>query len=97
MQTNRSSPKQYEDETKTQLVEELEHLRKKVAELEQAEVERKQAEQNQRASEERYRTLFKLAADSILLIDPKTSEILEFNDSAHKNLGYTREEFKNSE
>jgi PAS domain-containing protein len=83
MQTNRSSPKQYEDETKTQLVEELEHLRKKVAELEQ--------------SEERYRTLFKLAADSILLIDPKTSEILEFNDSAHKNLGYTREEFKNSE
>ena len=91
---NRSSPKHYEDKTKTQLVEELEYLQKKVAELEQAETEQKRAKQSQRASEERYRTLFKLAADSILLIDPETSEILEFNDSAHKNLGYTREEFK---
>ena len=94
MPMNRSSPKQYKDKTKTQFVSELEYLRKKVAELEKAENERKQAEQNQRASEERYRTLFKLAGDSILLIDPKTSEILDFNDSAHKNLGYTREEFK---
>jgi PAS domain S-box-containing protein len=91
---NRSSPKHYEDKTKTQLVDELGYLQKKVAELEQAETERRRAKQSQRASEERYRTLFKLAADSILLIDPETSEILEFNDSAHKNLGYTREEFK---
>lgn len=91
---NRSSPKQYEDKTKIQFVSELEYLRKKIAKLEKAEIERKQAEQNQRASEERYRTLFKLAADSIVLIDPKTSEIMEFNDSCHKNLGYTREEFK---
>jgi PAS domain S-box-containing protein len=94
MQMNRSSPKQYEDETKTQLVEELEHLRKKIAELEKAEIERRQAQQNQRASEDRYRTLFKLAADSIVLIDPMTSEIVEFNDSAHNNLGYSRDEFK---
>jgi PAS domain S-box-containing protein len=94
MSMNRSSHKQYEDKTKIQFVSELEYLRKKVAELEKAENERQKAEQNQRASEERYRTLFKLAGDSILLIDPKTSEILEFNDSAHKNLGYTREEFK---
>jgi PAS domain S-box-containing protein len=93
MSMDRSSHKQYEDKTKTQLVEELEQLRKKTAQLEKAKIERKQTKQNQRASEERYRTLFKLAADSILLIDPKTSEILEFNDSAHKNLGYTREEF----
>ena len=91
---NRSSPKQYEDKTKKQFVSELEHLRKRIGELEKAEKERNQAEQNQRASEERYRTLFKLAGDSILLIDPKTSEILEFNDSAHNNLGYTRDEFK---
>ena len=94
MQMNRSAPKQYEEKTKTQLASELEKLRKKTAELEKAEIERKQTKENQRASEERYRTLFKLAADSILLIDPKTSEILEFNDSAHNNLGYTREEFK---
>jgi PAS domain S-box-containing protein len=75
-------------------MEELEHLRKKIAELEKAEIERRQAQQNQRASEDRYRTLFKLAADSILLIDPMTSEIVEFNDSAHNNLGYSRDEFK---
>ena len=91
---NRSSPKQYKEKTEVQLVTELEQLRKKIAKLEKAENERKQAEQNQRASEKRYRTLFKLAGDSILLIDPKTSEILEFNDSAHNNLGYTRDEFK---
>jgi PAS domain S-box-containing protein len=94
MQMNHSSTKQYEEKTETQLASELEHLRKKIAELEKAENERKQTKENQRSSEERYRTLFKLAADSILLIDPKTSEILEFNDSAHKNLGYSKEEFK---
>jgi PAS domain-containing protein len=72
MPMNRSSPKQYEDKKKIQFVSELEYLRKKIAKLEKAEIERKQAEQNQRASEERYRTLFKLAADSIVLIDQKT-------------------------
>lgn len=84
----------YQSKTRTQFMEELEHLRKKIAELEKAEIERRQAQQNQRASEDRYRTLFKLAADSILLIDPMTSEIVEFNDSAHNNLGYSRDEFK---
>jgi PAS domain S-box-containing protein len=66
----------------------------KISEVKGAEAERKQINQDKRSSEVRYRTLFKLAADSIVLIDPKTSEILEFNDSAHNNLGYTREEFK---
>jgi PAS domain S-box-containing protein len=83
----------YQSKTRMQL-QELEQLRKKVAALEKAEIERQQAKQNQRASEDRYRTLFKLAADSIVLIDPMTSEIVEFNDSAHNNLGYSREEFK---
>jgi PAS domain S-box-containing protein len=76
------------------LLEEVEYLRKKVLKLEKAEAERKQARRNNHESEDRYRTLFKLAADSIVLIDPLTSEILEFNDSAHKNLGYSRQEFK---
>jgi PAS domain S-box-containing protein len=83
----------YQSKTRMQL-QELEQLRKKVAALEKAEIERQEAKQNQRASEDRYRTLFKLAADSIVLIDPMTSEIVEFNDSAHNNLGYSREEFK---
>lgn len=45
-------------------------------------------------SEERYRTIFQQAADSIVLIDAETGALVEFNDRAHENLGYTREEFK---
>jgi PAS domain S-box-containing protein len=61
------------------------------------EAERKRARRNNRESQDRYRTLFKRAADSLLLIDPMTREIVEFNDSAHNNLGYSREEFKKIE
>ena len=49
---------------------------------------------SQDKSDDLYRTLFKMAADSIVLIDPKTGEIIDFNDSAHKNLGYSRDEFE---
>ena len=41
-----------------------------------------------------FRDLFEQAADSILLIDPATGSILEFNRSAHENLGYTRRQFE---
>ena len=44
-------------------------------------------------SRERYRALFSEASDAIILADPRTVTILEFNDKAHENLGYTREEF----
>ena len=47
-----------------------------------------------RQSEERYRALFEQAANSIILIDPEDGSLLEFNDEAHENLGYTREEFQ---
>jgi len=47
------------------------------------------------ASEEKYRALFEQAANSIILYDLNTHRPVEFNDTAHKNLGYTREEFKN--
>ncbi len=46
-----------------------------------------------RESEERYRALFEQAPDSILLVDGETGELVYFNDKAHQNLGYTREEF----
>ena len=44
-------------------------------------------------SEERYRAIFEQAADSIVLVD-ETGALVEFNDRAHENLGYTREEFE---
>ncbi|MEE9420272.1 MAG: PAS domain S-box protein, partial [Desulfatiglandaceae bacterium] len=55
--------------------------------------ELKQAEEALRESEERYRTIFEQAADSIVLIDGETGALVDFNESAHKNLGYTRKEF----
>jgi len=57
--------------------------------------ERRQAEEALRESEERYRAIFEQAADSVVLIDAETGALVEFNDRAHKNLGYTREELKN--
>jgi PAS domain S-box-containing protein len=56
--------------------------------------ERKRAEEALRESEERYRAIFEQAADSIVLIDVETGALVEFNDKAHENLGYTREEFE---
>ncbi len=46
-----------------------------------------------RESEERFRAVFEQAVDSIVLVDAATGNILEFNDSAHINLHYTRKEF----
>ena len=56
--------------------------------------ERKRMENALRESEERYRAVFEQAADSVVIIDVDTGDILEFNDRAHDNLGYPREEFK---
>ncbi|MBA3026041.1 MAG: PAS domain S-box protein [Sulfurimonas sp.] len=43
----------------------------------------------------RYRTFFDLSPHGVLLVDIQTGLPLEFNDTACKQLGYTREEFKN--
>jgi PAS domain S-box-containing protein len=58
------------------------------------EEERRRAEGALRESEERYRAIFEQAADSIVLIDAETGALVEFNDRAHENLGYTRKEFE---
>jgi len=55
--------------------------------------ERKKAGQVVRESEERYRSIFEQAADSIVIVD-SDGTLVEFNDRAHQNLGYTRQEFK---
>jgi len=56
--------------------------------------ERKRAEDALRESEERYRAIFNQAADSIVLVDGETGDLVEFNEKTYENLGYTREEFK---
>ncbi len=45
-------------------------------------------------TEEVYRAIFNQASDSILLIDPEGGTFLEYNEMAHRTLGYSREEFK---
>ncbi len=45
-------------------------------------------------AEDRHRTLFAQAADSILLIDPETARVVDVNDAACKTFGYSSEEFK---
>lgn len=54
---------------------------------------RKAADEALREAELRYRTLYELSPDGVLLIDPETALPLEFNATAHEQLGYTREEF----
>ncbi len=56
--------------------------------------ERKKKEDALHESEEKYRAIFEQAADSIVLIDPVTENLVAFNDRAHESLGYSREEFK---
>ncbi len=51
-------------------------------------------EQDRQKSELMYRTFFNISNDSVLIVDTKTQTIMDCNQKAHENLGYTREEFK---
>lgn len=82
-----------EKKTKKELIEEVVKLRKQVKRLDKPESSCRDAGDKLRESEERYRTIFDQASDSIVLIDPTTAELVEFNDKAHEILDYTREEF----
>ncbi len=52
-----------------------------------------QLEEQLRRTEARYRTLFEQSPDGILMLNPVTLLPVEFNDAAHRQLGYSREEF----
>jgi len=56
--------------------------------------EQRQVEEALRLSEERFRVVFEEAASSIVIVDADTGGFVEFNEQAHSNLGYTREEFQ---
>ncbi|KKM53085.1 hypothetical protein LCGC14_1554350 [marine sediment metagenome] len=54
--------------------------------------EGKRAEEALRESEEKYRSQFEHANDSIFIIDPSNRRFLDINENAAGRLGYTREE-----
>jgi len=56
--------------------------------------ERKARERQLQESERRYRTLFELAPNAIVIIDLQDGSFIQFNRQAHENLGYTRQEFQ---
>ena len=55
--------------------------------------ERKRTEDMLRYVQARYRLLFEHSPDGIVIADPFTARIVEFNETAHRQLGYSREEF----
>ena len=67
------------------------HAKGMVASIENI-TERKLAEIQLRDSEERYRNVFEMAADTMLLIDWETLHIMDYNSAALQMYGYTGEE-----
>lgn len=55
--------------------------------------ERKQLEDRLRESELLHRTLFEQNPYGVVIIDPENATLIDFNDQACRQLGYTREEF----
>ena len=68
-------------------------IRETISKLKSEIVEHQLADETLREAEARYRLLFGQSPDGILIIDSKTANVVEFNDSAHHQLGYSREEF----
>jgi PAS domain S-box-containing protein len=56
--------------------------------------EKKRSEEKKKETEQRYHALFNQSPLGVLIIDPQTMGFVEFNDVAHQQLGYTREEFE---
>jgi len=79
-----------EDKTKEQLLEELESLRRQIAELKEAETKRRRAEEALRESEERLVRIVETIANGILIKD-RTGRITFANSAAEKILGLTRD------
>jgi len=73
-----------QNKTKTQLIAELEEMRKSVSEMERIEIEREQAE-------ERFRILFEAAPDAYYLCDVK-GKFIDGNVAAERLIGYKKDD-----
>jgi len=81
-----------EDKSREQLLEELAHLRQRLAALEVSEGRREPAEDALRESEERYRLLVESVKDyAIFMLDPE-GRVTSWNEGARRIKGYEAEE-----
>ena len=55
--------------------------------------EQKQSEAALRDAEERYRALFEHSPHGVVILSPDDGSFIQFNAAAHRQLGYSREEF----
>ncbi|NTW06893.1 MAG: PAS domain S-box protein, partial [Syntrophaceae bacterium] len=78
-----------------ELIKENALLKQRIRDLEKSEAKLKRVEKTLQETEMRYRLLFEHSPDGILIIDSATAGLLEFNEAAHRQLGYSREEFAN--
>ncbi len=79
---------------RARLQEHLEQMvQERTAALTEEIAERKRAEEALRNAETRYRALFEQSPNGVLLIETETGKTIEANETTHKQLGYTREEF----
>lgn len=69
-----------------------EELEERVRELENAERERKEVEEALRQDVDKFRRLFELESDALVLIDNANGRILEANRSATEIYGYSRKQ-----
>lgn len=78
---------------KGQLINELKEMRNRVVELEKEKAVWNQYMKTIRAIEANYRLLLSAQSDAIVIVDVRTQQIVDANDSVFKLDGYSREEF----
>ena len=81
-----------QDKTKAQLIDELETVRHRVAELEQVETQYKGTLESLEQSGRTYYDLYNNAPDMFVFVDARTTNIIRCNQTVVQTLGYTREE-----
>ncbi len=80
------------DKSKQQLINELDELRQRVADLETSGIKHEQAKEALKASEAKYQDLYDNAPDMFVSVDAKTAKIIECNQTLATALGYRKEE-----
>jgi len=85
----------YRKELESEVITRTDKLKQSMEKLRQENTERKRIEAVLLEAETRYRLLFERSPDGIVIVDPATARLLEFNESACRQLGYSHDEFAN--